>query len=437
MASMNQQLQSIKARFGIIGASPLLDAALETALRVAPTDLTVLITGESGVGKEAFSKIIHSVSPRKHNDFIAINCGAIPEGTINSELFGHEKGAFTGAIGERKGYFETVNGGTIFLDEIGELPLDTQAFLLRLLENGEFLKVGSSKVEKTDVRVIAATNVNLEERVRNGKFREDLYYRLNTVPIRVPALHQRRGDIPLLFRKFAYDFAEKYRMDAVRLDKQAEGVLEAYRWPGNIRELKNVAEQLSVLSENRELDAAALIQLMPQLLQRDLPMATTGPNSFKVDDFQERDILYKVLFDLKSDLNDLKALIFELVSSNNLHMPDLSRLRSLPSGSFENKGNGYVTEYSTGPYPTYVPNEGTKVQPIVLDTKRQGATDTYSIGDGEVVEGPITLSEIEKEAIKRALKKYKGKRKEVAEELKISERTLYRKINEYNLQSIS
>ena len=437
MASMNQQLQSIKARFGIIGASPPLDAALETALRVAPTDLTVLITGESGVGKEAFSKIIHSVSPRKHNDFIAINCGAIPEGTINSELFGHEKGAFTGAIGERKGYFETVNGGTIFLDEIGELPLDTQAFLLRLLENGEFLKVGSSKVEKTDVRVIAATNVNLEERVRNGKFREDLYYRLNTVPIRVPALHQRRGDIPLLFRKFAYDFAEKYRMDAVRLDKQAEGVLEAYRWPGNIRELKNVAEQLSVLSENRELDAAALIQLMPQLLQRDLPMATTGPNSFKVDDFQERDILYKVLFDLKSDLNDLKALIFELVSSNNLHMPDLSRLRSLPSGSFENKGNGYVTEYSTGPYPTYVPNEGTKVQPIVLDTKRQGTTDTYSIGDGEVVEGPITLSEIEKEAIKRALKKYKGKRKEVAEELKISERTLYRKINEYNLQSIS
>lgn len=437
MASMNQQLQSIKARFGIIGASPLLDAALETALRVAPTDLTVLITGESGVGKEAFSKIIHSVSPRKHNDFIAINCGAIPEGTINSELFGHEKGAFTGAIGERKGYFETVNGGTIFLDEIGELPLDTQAFLLRLLENGEFLKVGSSKVEKTDVRVIAATNVNLEERVRNGKFREDLYYRLNTVPIRVPALHQRRGDIPLLFRKFAYDFAEKYRMDAVRLDKQAEGVLEAYRWPGNIRELKNVAEQLSVLSENRELDAAALIQLMPQLLQRDLPMATTGPNAFKVDDFQERDILYKVLFDLKSDLNDLKALIFELVSSNNLHMPDLSRLRSLPSGPFENNGNGYVTEYNTGPYPGYASNEGTKVQPIVLDPKRPVTTDTYTIGDGEIVEGPITLSEIEKEAIKRALKKYKGKRKEVAEELKISERTLYRKINEYNLQSIS
>lgn len=437
MASMNQQLQSIKARFGIIGASPLLDAALETALRVAPTDLTVLITGESGVGKEAFSKIIHSVSPRKHNDFIAINCGAIPEGTINSELFGHEKGAFTGAIGERKGYFETVNGGTIFLDEIGELPMDTQAFLLRLLENGEFLKVGSSKVEKTDVRVIAATNVLLEERVRSGKFREDLYYRLNTVPIRVPALHQRREDIPLLFRKFAYDFAEKYRMDAVRLDKQAEGILEAYRWPGNIRELKNVAEQLSVLSESRELDATALIQLMPQLLQRDLPMATSGPNAFKMDDFQERDLLYKVLFDLKSDLNDLKALIFELVSSNNLHMPDLSRLRSLPSGNFETNTTSFGKEYAANPYPSYTNTEGTKVQPIVLEPKRPGNTDTYSIGDGEIVEGPITLSEIEKEAIKRALKKYKGKRKEVAEELKISERTLYRKINEYNLQSIS
>jgi DNA-binding NtrC family response regulator len=437
MASMNQQLQSIKARFGIIGASPLLDAALETALRVAPTDLTVLITGESGVGKEAFSKIIHSVSPRKHSDFIAINCGAIPEGTINSELFGHEKGAFTGAIGERKGYFETVNGGTIFLDEIGELPLDTQAFLLRLLENGEFLKVGSSKVEKTDVRVIAATNVHLEERVRSGKFREDLYYRLNTVPIRVPALHQRREDIPLLFRKFAYDFAEKYRMDAVRLDKQAEGILEAYRWPGNIRELKNVAEQLSVLSESRELDATALIQLMPQLLQRDLPMATSGPNAIKMDDFQERDLLYKVLFDLKSDLNDLKALIFELVSSNNLHMPDLSRLRSLPPGGFETNTHSYGKEYSAGSYPSYTSTEGTKVQPIVLEPKRPGNTDTYSIGDGEIVEGPITLSEIEKEAIKRALKKYKGKRKEVAEELKISERTLYRKINEYNLQSIS
>ena len=442
MASVNQQLQSVKARFGIIGASPLLDAALETAVRVAPTDLTVLITGESGVGKEAFSKVIHALSSRKHNDFIAVNCGAIPEGTINSELFGHEKGSFTGAVGERKGYFETVNGGTIFLDEIGEMPLDTQAFLLRLLENGEFIRVGSSKVEKTDVRVIAATNVNLEDRVRNGKFREDLYYRLSTVPIRVPALHQRREDIPLLFRKFAYDFSEKYRIQVVRLDKQAEMILENYRWPGNIRELKNVAEQLSVLSEEREIDAETFVRLMPHLLQRNLPAPTRGGGaSGNGGDFQERDILYKVLFDMKSDLNDLKSLIYELVSSNNLRMPDLSRLRSLPQGNFD--FNDTVSPHA---FPTHsnedlyhYPNAGEngKITPIMIDSKRTGGNDSFSIGDGEVVEGPVTLSEIEKEAIKRALKKYKGKRKEVAEELKISERTLYRKINEYNLSSIS
>lgn len=441
MASVNQQLQSVKARFGIIGASPLLDAALETAVRVAPTDLTVLITGESGVGKEAFSKVIHALSSRKHNDFIAVNCGAIPEGTINSELFGHEKGAFTGAVGERKGYFETVNGGTIFLDEIGEMPLDTQSFLLRLLENGEYIRVGSSKVEKTDVRVIAATNVNLEDRVRNGKFREDLYYRLSTVPIRVPALHQRREDIPLLFRKFAYDFSEKYRIQVVRLDKQAEMILENYRWPGNIRELKNVAEQLSVLSEAREIDAEAFVRLMPQLLQRNLPAPARGGSGGNNGDFQERDILYKVLFDMKSDLNDLKALIYELVSSNNLRMPDLSRLRSLPQGDFN-----FTDTTSPHTYPTHSTEEvyhfpsssdTGKITPIVIDSKRPGSNDAFSIGDGEVVEGPVTLSEIEKEAIKRALKKYKGKRKEVAEELKISERTLYRKINEYNLSSIS
>ncbi|MBP6813030.1 MAG: sigma-54-dependent Fis family transcriptional regulator, partial [Saprospiraceae bacterium] len=246
---MANNLQSIKARFGIVGSSKLLDAALETAARVAPTDLTVSITGESGVGKEVFSKIIHSLSTRKHNEFIAVNCGAIPEGTINSELFGHEKGSFTGATGDRKGYFETVNGGTIFLDEIAELPLDTQALLLRMLESGEFIRVGASKVQKTDVRVIAATNVDLQERVRKGKFREDLYYRLHTVPIKVPSLQERREDITLLFRKFAHDFAEKYRMQPIKLDERAELVLENYRWPGNIRELKNVAEQLSILSE--------------------------------------------------------------------------------------------------------------------------------------------------------------------------------------------
>lgn len=432
MASNNQQLQSVKARFGIIGASPLIDAALETAIRVAPTDLTVLISGESGVGKEVFSKVIHGLSARKHNEFIAVNCGAIPEGTINSELFGHEKGAFTGAAGERKGYFETVNGGTIFLDEIGEMPMDTQAFLLRLLENGEYIKVGSSKVEKTDVRVVAATNVNLEERVRNGKFREDLYYRLNTVPIRVPSLQQRREDIPVLFRKFAYDFAEKYRIQGVRLDKQAEMMLESYRWPGNIRELKNVAEQLSVLSESREIDAESLVQLMPQLLQRNLPVPATARK--EGGDFAERDLLYKVLFDMKNDLNDLKSLIYELVSSNNLRMPDLSRLRNLPAPdfSFEEPDTREVFN------PSYQinPSDAGRVTPIVIDPKRHGQNE-ITVSEGEIIEGPVTLNEIEKEAIKRALKKYKGKRKEVAEELKISERTLYRKINEYNLSSVS
>jgi DNA-binding NtrC family response regulator len=439
----NQQLQSVKARFGIIGASQLLDSALETAIRVAPTDLTVLIMGESGVGKEVFSKVIHSLSARKHSDFIAVNCGAIPEGTINSELFGHEKGAFTGAIGERKGYFETVNGGTIFLDEIGEMPLDTQSYLLRLLENGEYIRVGSSKVEKTDVRVIAATNVNLEERVRNGRFREDLYYRLNTVPIRVPALQQRREDIPVLFRKFAYDFSEKYRIQSVRLEKQAESILESYRWPGNIRELKNVAEQLSVLSEEREIGPDELLRLMPQLLQRNLPVPSNrrdgGANGST--DFQERDLLYKVLFDMKNDLNDLKSLIYELVSSNNLRMPDLSRLRTLPTtGSidFQESVNRSYQPQETDIPPYYSNTDQNRVLPIVIDNKRTSTSgDHYSIGDSEIIDSPITLEDIEKEAIKKALKKFKGKRKEVAEELKISERTLYRKINEYNLSSIS
>jgi DNA-binding NtrC family response regulator len=440
-----QQLQGIKARFGIIGASPMLDGALETAMRVAPTDLTVLITGESGVGKEAFSKVIHALSTRKHNDFIAVNCGAIPEGTINSELFGHEKGAFTGAVGERKGYFETVNGGTIFLDEIGEMPLDTQAFLLRLLENGEYIRVGSSKVEKTNVRVIAATNVNLEERVRTGKFREDLFYRLSTVPIRVPALHQRREDVPVLFRKFAYDFSEKYNIQAVRLDRRAEQILEAYRWPGNIRELKNVAEQLSVLSEERNIDAETLLQFMPQLLQRDLPVPANGKSGGGMGDFQEREILYKVLFDMKNDLNDLKALIYELVQRNNLSMPDISHLRSLPS-AFDLRENAATAQPVQPTYPMaaepaapYHPADGVRINPIIIDNGYRGSgsdTTTYHIKDSDVVDTPVTLEEIEKEAIKRALKKYKGKRKEVADELQISERTLYRKINEYNLGNI-
>jgi DNA-binding NtrC family response regulator len=323
------------------------------------------------------------------------------------------------------------------------MPLDTQSFLLRLLENGEYIRVGSSKVEKTDVRVIAATNVNLEERVRNGRFREDLYYRLNTVPIRVPALQQRREDIPVLFRKFAYDFSEKYRIQSVRLEKQAESILESYRWPGNIRELKNVAEQLSVLSEEREIGPDELLRLMPQLLQRNLPVpsnrrdgGTSGSN-----DFQERDLLYKVLFDMKNDLNDLKSLIYELVSSNNLRMPDLSRLRTLPTtGSidFQESINRSYQPQETDIPPYYSNTDPNRVLPIVIDNKRTGSSgDHYSISDSEIIDSPITLEDIEKEAIKKALKKFKGKRKEVAEELKISERTLYRKINEYNLSSIS
>ncbi len=431
---MANHLVSIKQRFGIVGASHLLDAALETAVRVAPTDLTVLITGESGVGKEVFSKIIHALSSRKHNDFIAVNCGAIPEGTINSELFGHEKGSFTGAIGDRKGYFETVSSGTIFLDEIAEMPLDTQAYLLRVLESGEFIRVGASKSLRTDVRVIAATNVNLEVRVRKGKFREDLYYRLSTVPIRVPALHERREDISLLFRKFAYDFAEKYRMQVVRLDDRAEQALENYRWPGNIRELKNVAEQLSVLSEDRLVTLEAVQRTMPQLLSRNLPVPadrSQGGHGTS-GDFQERELLYKVLFDMKNDLNDLKSMFYELVKSNNLRMPDPGNLRQLQSAyqdrtydASERLSAADYTENRSGYYPM---EESGRITPIIIDGGKNSTFDK-----SEVEESPLAMDEIEKEAIKRSLKKYNGRRKEAAEELKISERTLYRKIKQYDL----
>lgn len=428
---MSNNLLSIKQRFGIVGTSPLLDAALETAVRVAPTDLTVLITGESGVGKEVFSKIIHTLSARKHNEFIAVNCGAIPEGTINSELFGHEKGAFTGAVNDRKGYFESVNSGTIFLDEIAETPLDTQAYLLRVLESGEFIRVGSSKVLKTDVRIIAATNVDLEERVRRGKFREDLYYRLSTVPIRVPALKDRREDIPVLFRKFAHDFAEKYRMQPIRLDERAQFALESYRWPGNIRELKNVAEQLSVLSEAREISAEALQRQMPQMFTRNLPIPADqygGANGTKGSEFQEREIFYKLLVDMKNDLNDLKGLVFELIQNNNLRMPDLSNLRRLqPHTSFSE--TMHANEYANRETDTQTNDNTFRVSPIIIEpSKSPGAYDR-----SEEEDAPLAMDEIEKEAIRRALKKYHGRRKEAAEELKISERTLYRKIKQYNL----
>ncbi|MCC6460349.1 MAG: sigma-54-dependent Fis family transcriptional regulator [Saprospiraceae bacterium] len=431
---MSNPLQSIKARFGIVGASALLDAALETAVRVAPTDLTVLITGESGVGKEVFSKIIHALSARKHNDFIAVNCGAIPEGTINSELFGHEKGSFTGAVGDRKGYFESVNNGTIFLDEIAEMPMDTQAYLLRVLESGEFLRVGSSKVLRTDVRVIAATNVDLEERVRKGKFREDLYYRLSTVPIKVPALKDRREDISMLFRKFIHDFAEKYRMHPIRLDEQAQFVLENYRWPGNIRELKNVAEQLSVLSEDRDIAAADLQRQMPHVFARNLPVVAdrNGHGQMGNHDFQEREIFYKVLLDMKNDINDLKALIFELVNRNNLSMPELSGLRRLQStlGFPHGERNTEHTDFNMQDAGGHSPVDTSRVMPIIIEPSKSSNS---GYDRNEVEDTPLAMDEIEKEAIRRALKKYNGRRKEAAEELKISERTLYRKIKQYNL----
>ncbi len=427
--------QSIKQRYGIVGRSETLDRALDTAIKVANTDLTVLIFGESGVGKEAFSKIIHDLSSRKHNNFIPVNCGAIPEGTINSELFGHEKGSFTGAIGDRKGYFETVDGGTIFLDEIAEMPLDTQAYLLRVLESGEFIKVGASKVQRTDVRVIAATNVDLEERVKNGKFREDLYYRLNTVPIRVPALRQRREDIMMLFRKFTLDFAEKYRTTPIQLDERGQLILENYAWPGNVRELKNVSEQLSVLAKEKLVSVEELVQIMPQLMKRNLPMIPdrTGDGA----NLQEREILYKLLFEMKSDLNDLKNLVFELIRSNDLSVRDHSYLRQLGSPSVHDDSDAAL---SSAVEPFQPGGQGLPVQddfyhnlpqtgkPIVLDNTKQSA---YS--NMEVVEESLSLEDMEKDLILRALKKHAGRRKEAAQDLGISERTLYRKIKQYDI----
>lgn len=429
-------LQSIKQRFGIVGRSDALDRALSKAVRVASTDLSVLITGESGVGKEVFSKIIHGISARKHNKFIPINCGAIPEGTINSELFGHEKGAFTGAVIERKGYFETYNGGTIFLDEIGEMPLDTQAYLLRVLEVGEFIRVGSSKTQKTDVRIVAATNVNLEEQVRKGKFREDLYFRLNTVPIRVPSLRDRTEDIYMLFRKFASDFAEKYRTTPVQLDERAQLLLETYRWPGNIRQLKNVAEQLSVMSETKLVEAEALIEIIPDIRERNLPMLTENKASEQGNNFQEREILYKLLFDMKSDLNDLKSLVFELIRDNNLQVSNPEELMGLDSPNYPEYNNGttsqFVPEFKVSEAALPRQEEENEfalnpTRPIILDNNQKQQYDS------EEVEENLSLEENEKELIRKALRKHRGRRKEAANDLGISERTLYRKIKQYEL----
>ncbi|HEY8968656.1 MAG TPA: sigma-54 dependent transcriptional regulator [Puia sp.] len=411
------EIQSIKNRFGIIGNSPALNYALQVAAQVANTDLTVLIVGESGVGKEAFSLAIHALSARKHNPFIAVNCGAIPEGTIDSELFGHEKGSFTGAVDFRKGYFETVNGGTIFLDEIGEMPLGTQARLLRVLEAGEFIRVGSSKVQKTDVRVIAATNKDLLELTDKGKFREDLYYRLSTVPIRVPALRDRTEDIPLLFRKFSVDFAERYKTAPVQLDDEAKNLLINYPWPGNVRELKNIAEQISVLSEDKLVTAQGLRRFLPETGNR-LPMVIpgNGPVSNGSPDFSnEREILYKLFFDMKKDVTELKKMFLEIVQNPSLstgqHAAYLNELKELkPVES------------------AFQPTGITAAQPVVIHNNGHD-----EIHHHEEVEESLNIMDKEKELIVKALKKHKGKRKDAASDLGISERTLYRKLKEYDI----
>lgn len=420
-------LQPVKRRFGIIGNSDALNRALSTAVRVAKTDLTVLITGESGVGKEAFSKIIHQLSARKHEGFIAINTGAIPEGTINSELFGHEKGAFTGATADRKGYFETVNGGTIFLDEIGEMPLDTQSFLLRVLESGEFLKVGSSKVQKTNVRIVAATNVNLLDKINEGKFREDLYYRLNTVPIYVPPLRQRKEDIYLLFRKFTLDFAEKYKAQPIELDEDALRLLENYHWKGNIRELKNVAEQLSVLSNKEKIDAEDLSQIL-KYTKGDLLPSKIESSSTENMTFQEREIFYKFLLEMKNDLNELKSFVYGLAQRNDLELPKTTASIIPPTNTNLSLSivNSPEEEHDFIPASEYHPATEFPKSYMSVDEHEE-------FDESELVEENLSLEDMEKDLIQKALKKHRNKRKEAALELGISERTLYRKIKQYDL----
>jgi len=416
-------LQSIKNRFSIIGNAPALNHALNVAAQVAATDLTVLINGESGVGKEVFSQIIHALSARKHNAFIAVNCGAIPEGTIDSELFGHEKGAFTGAVDSRKGYFETVNGGTIFLDEIGEMPLGTQARLLRVLETGEFIRVGSSKVQKTDVRVIAATNKELLDYTAQHKFREDLYYRLNTVPIRVPALRDRKEDIPLLFRKFAVDFAERYKTAPVQLSEEARHLLVSYPWPGNVRELKNIAEQISVLTQNKSIDAKELSAFLPEKSFNRLPVlaaATTAGNTQSSEFANERDILYKLFFDMKRDVTELKKMFLEVLQSGGtatVHMP--SGFMAEPALAESKPLEMHHAHPSVITSPT---------QPVLLGDER--------IQEHIEVEESLNIIDKEKELIIKALKKHKGKRRDAALDLGISERTLYRKLKEYDIEDL-
>ena len=413
---METSTQNIKQRFGIIGNDPVLNRSIEKAMRVSPTDISVLVTGESGVGKESFPKIIHQLSHRKHSKYIAVNCGAIPEGTIDSELFGHEKGAFTGANSARKGYFEVADGGTIFLDEVGELPLTTQVRLLRVLENGEFIKVGASEVQKTNVRIVAATNLDMENAIRKGKFREDLFYRLSTVEIKIPPLRNRKDDIHLLFRKFASDFAKKYNMPTIRLDENAQHLLNTYRWNGNIRQLRNVAEQLSVLEEKREVSSELLKFYLPDF-HSNLPALINKPKSSN-DFSNEREILYKILFDMKKDLNDLKKITDHLKSEETI------------SGKVENEFNDLRHFQSS--------IENQKSTEIIDFDKKETTfnsnSDKYHFAEEIKEEETLSIHDKELELIKKALERNNGKRKAAAIELGISERTLYRKIKQHDIE---
>lgn len=418
------EIQSVKLRFGIIGNTEELNRAIDVAMQVAPTDLSVLVTGESGVGKESFPQIIHQFSRRKHGPYIAVNCGAIPEGTIDSELFGHEKGAFTGAISDRNGYFAEANGGTIFLDEVGELPLSTQARLLRVLETGEYIKVGSSKVQKTDVRIVAATNVDFSEAIAEGRFREDLYYRLNTVPIKVPPLRERPNDIPLLFRKFAADFAEKYHMPAIQLNDAARQLLVAYSWPGNIRQLKNITEQISIIETNRDITPEILRNYLPAQQSSRLPALLGVKPAGNGKSFEsEREILYQVLFDMRRDVTELKKLVHDIMAE-----------RGGTSVVASHEPVHYIQEapvklvHDAPVVMASVPSVTPLSEPVVKPAEAQEVQDTE-----EYVEENLSLDDVEKEMIRKALERHHGKRKNAANDLKISERTLYRKIKEYGL----
>ena len=411
---MNTEIQNIKQRFEIIGTYSGLDRAIEKAVRVSPTDITVLVTGESGVGKEAFPKIIHQLSHRKHNKFIAVNCGAIPEGTIDSELFGHEKGAFTGATSSRSGYFEVADGGTIFLDEVGELPLTTQVRLLRVLENGEFIKVGSSKVQKTNVRIVAATNLNMEDAISKGKFREDLFYRLSTVEIKIPPLRERKTDIILLFRKFASDFAKKYNMPTVRLNDDAQRILQEYNWNGNIRQLKNITEQLSVLEQERAINGDMISSYLPDP-KNNLP-ALISDNKSESDFSSEREILYKILFDMKRDLNELKKLTNNLKKNTSNDSDKLDDIQSLIPKKIKEIDD--------------LNNQNN----VLLDNNYENKNDKYSFAEEIIEEETLSIQDKELELIIKALERNNGRRKAAANELGISERTLYRKIKQYDIE---